>query len=76
MLEQFSTDNAVLQKRVIEPRVALQRMADPEDIARAVLFLLSEEAGYITGTVRLIHKICKAPLLTICQVLDVNGGYS
>ncbi|KIW17971.1 hypothetical protein PV08_05166 [Exophiala spinifera] len=51
MLEQFSNDNDVIQKRVIEPRVALGRMADPEDVARAVLFLLSEEAAYITGHV-------------------------
>ncbi len=30
--------------------VPLQRMADPEEVARAILFLTSDEASYITGT--------------------------
>jgi 3-oxoacyl-[acyl-carrier protein] reductase len=30
-------------------RIPLGRLGDPRDIARAVLFLCSEEAGYITG---------------------------
>lgn len=32
-------------------RIALDRPADPEDIARAALFLASPDAGYITGVV-------------------------
>jgi 3-oxoacyl-[acyl-carrier protein] reductase len=32
-------------------QIPLGRFADPEEIASAVLFLASEEAGYITGTV-------------------------
>jgi meso-butanediol dehydrogenase/(S,S)-butanediol dehydrogenase/diacetyl reductase len=32
-------------------RVALDRVAQPEDIARAVLFLASPDAGYITGVI-------------------------
>jgi len=31
--------------------IALGRMADPEDIARVILFLLSEEARYMTASV-------------------------
>ncbi|MEW2399494.1 SDR family oxidoreductase [Streptomyces sp. NPDC046862] len=32
-------------------RVALDRVAQPEDIARGVLFLAGPDAGYITGAV-------------------------
>ncbi|MFJ6302191.1 SDR family NAD(P)-dependent oxidoreductase [Pseudarthrobacter oxydans] len=32
-------------------RIALDRVAQPEDIARAVLFLASPDAGYITGVI-------------------------
>ena len=32
-------------------RIALGRVAEPDDIARAALFLCSPDAGYITGAV-------------------------
>ncbi len=31
--------------------IALKRFGKPEDVAAAVKFLVSEEAGYITGAV-------------------------
>jgi NAD(P)-dependent dehydrogenase (short-subunit alcohol dehydrogenase family) len=31
--------------------IALDRFAEPEEIAQAVLFLASDQANYITGTV-------------------------
>ncbi len=34
----------------VEDRCALGRMATPEDVARAVVFLASPAAGYVTGT--------------------------
>ncbi|HEU4522495.1 MAG TPA: SDR family oxidoreductase, partial [Thermoanaerobaculia bacterium] len=35
----------------LEERIALKRLGTPEDIANAVVFLASDQAGYITGTV-------------------------
>jgi 3-oxoacyl-[acyl-carrier protein] reductase len=42
------TDEA---KKVLEGRIALRRLGTVSDIAHAAVFLSSEEAGYITGTV-------------------------
>jgi 3-oxoacyl-[acyl-carrier protein] reductase len=32
-------------------RTALKRLAEPEEVSRVILFLLSKEASYITGAV-------------------------
>jgi 3-oxoacyl-[acyl-carrier protein] reductase len=42
------TDDA---KKSLEDRIAAKRLGTPDDIAYAVVFLASEQAGYITGTV-------------------------
>jgi 3-oxoacyl-[acyl-carrier protein] reductase len=39
------------QKQKMAEKIALKRLGRPEDIANAVKFLTSEEAGYITGHV-------------------------
>lgn len=44
-------DQETLLKHVIMPYVALKRIAEPEEVAKVILFLFSEEASYITGTV-------------------------
>ena len=36
---------------VLESRIALKRLGTPDDVAYAAVFLASEQAGYITGTV-------------------------
>lgn len=38
-------------KRDLTSKVALGRVAEPEDIARVIVFLMSDEAGYISGSV-------------------------
>jgi 3-oxoacyl-[acyl-carrier protein] reductase len=35
----------------MEARIALRRLGTPDDVAHAAVFLASEQAGYITGTV-------------------------
>jgi acetoacetyl-CoA reductase len=39
----------VLEKSII-PQIPVGRLGEPEDIARCVVFLVSEEAGFITGS--------------------------
>lgn len=41
---------AVFQRLV--SRCALQRLAQPEEIARCILFLLSDASSFVTGSVR------------------------
>jgi len=36
---------------VIEERIPLVRIGEPADVANAVLFLASDEASWITGTI-------------------------
>ena len=38
-------------KDKLEDRIALKRLGTPDDVAHAVVFLASEQASYITGTV-------------------------
>jgi 3-oxoacyl-[acyl-carrier protein] reductase len=42
------TDEA---RTTLEERIALKRLGTPDDVAYAVVFLASEQGGYITGTV-------------------------
>lgn len=38
------------ETEVLIPRIPLQRLGDPEDVARTVFFLVSEDSRYVTGT--------------------------
>jgi acetoacetyl-CoA reductase len=42
-------DPAVLEKRIL-PQIPVGRLGEPEEIARCVLFLAADDAGFITGS--------------------------
>ncbi|WP_294536688.1 acetoacetyl-CoA reductase [uncultured Rhodoblastus sp.] len=42
-------DQAVLDKAIL-PHIPVGRLGEPEEIARAVVFLVADEAGFITGS--------------------------
>ena len=42
-------DEKVLNERII-PQIPIGRLGEPEEIARCVVFLASDEAGLITGS--------------------------
>ena len=35
---------------ILQPRIAMQRMGQPQDVANVIAFLASERSSYITGT--------------------------
>lgn len=39
-----------LNEKIVMSKTALQRLAQPEEIAAAVAFLVSDDASYITGS--------------------------
>ena len=42
-------DEKVLNERIL-PQIPVGRLGTPEEIARCVVFLASDEAGFITGS--------------------------
>ncbi len=44
----------VVEKSIL-PMIPVNRLGEPEEIARAVVFLASDDAGYITGSTLTIN---------------------
>jgi NAD(P)-dependent dehydrogenase (short-subunit alcohol dehydrogenase family) len=53
MLEQVFNETGITQSQY-ESQIPVRRIGDPNDIANAVTWLCSDEAGYITGNVMVI----------------------
>jgi NAD(P)-dependent dehydrogenase (short-subunit alcohol dehydrogenase family) len=51
LTQQLGTEK-LLMDVIVKPHVALQRLAEPEEIADLVLFLFSDQSSFITGAVR------------------------
>jgi NAD(P)-dependent dehydrogenase (short-subunit alcohol dehydrogenase family) len=51
---EIETDMIQPEYEMLIPRIPLERMGSPEDVARAIYFLCSNDAAYITGTELLI----------------------
>jgi 3-oxoacyl-[acyl-carrier protein] reductase len=49
--ELFSADKSEAQIETFKHMIAFGRLGEPEDIAKVVLFLASEESGWITGQI-------------------------
>ena len=58
------TDDPV-RRAAVEAHIPMRRPADPEEIAAAVAFLASPEAGYVTGQT-----------LMVCGGLTLYGDFS
>lgn len=67
--------DVVFQRMV--SRSALQRLAQPEEIARCILFLLSDASSFVTGSVS-SPFFCPPGFVLIpapMQVLNADGGF-
>jgi len=62
LLEEFLADPEVKARRLVH--IPMGRLAEPEEIAQAVLFLASEASAYVTGTTFLVDGGISAAYVT------------
>lgn len=48
-LMEKAMQTGTLDRETIQRRIPLRRFGEPDDVAKAALFLVSDDAGYITG---------------------------
>lgn len=72
-------------EKIVKPHVALQRLAEAEEIADLVLYLFSDQSSFITGSVSLRRKgvnislkelSSEHSLTTLNQIVNIDGGFS
>lgn len=69
-------DPQAVNERLIQ-RTALKRIAQPEEVSRVILFLLSDVSGYVTSSVSfavLLVGLARANGFVL-KVINVDGGY-
>jgi NAD(P)-dependent dehydrogenase (short-subunit alcohol dehydrogenase family) len=64
MWANVAEDDRDRMREVINSEVPLGRLAQPEEIARAALWLLSDEASYVTGS----HLVCEGGFLSKASI--------
>ena len=52
--EGLSPDGADEIRAAYEERIPMNKYAEPEDIARAMLYLASDDSHYVTGSVHMV----------------------
>jgi NAD(P)-dependent dehydrogenase (short-subunit alcohol dehydrogenase family) len=69
-------DNQAVNDRLLV-RTALKRMAQPEEICHCILFLLSDGASYVTGSVSgsIIIFLFRVMKTDVDQVINADGGF-
>lgn len=69
-------DNQAVNDRLLV-RTALKRMAQPEEICHCILFLLSDGASYVTGSVSNCgyQYYFRVMGTDVGQVINADGGF-
>ena len=49
LADQRAIDEKILSERIV-PQIPVGRLGEPEEVARCVVFLAGDEAGFITGS--------------------------
>ncbi len=47
---EIKTDMIQPEYEALIPRIPMERMGAPEDVARTIYYLCSEDSGYVTGS--------------------------